>query len=149
MDTGTMNDIESSAGSSYADSVFSIMSADSSPSFSSKYSSSELLSAAEELVALLTDDDVLNPLYHNAFKDKTIGTERFVREFERLLKIYSKELKQEVHDPLQKSAARLVRFRAVYITDSIRGKYDPEYNQLAKESKGWDLRSRSSRGRNE
>ena len=111
-------------------------------SASSQSSAEELLSAAEEFAALLVNNEILKPLYKRALESDSIGPERFVRNFCRLLRLYSKELKDDAHNRLQESAAQLVRSRAEYISNTIRAHYDHNYHNMAKWMK--DLGSQTS-----
>ena len=111
-------------------------------SASSQSSAEELFSAAEEFASLLVNDETLKPLYEHVLKSDSIGPERFVRNFCRLLRLYSKELKHDAHDRLQVSAAQLVRSRAEYISNTIRAHYDHDYHNTVQEMK--DLGSQTS-----
>lgn len=127
----TAGDDEMSSGSSsYAESIRSTRSDE---SISSKYSVEELKSAAEELKELFANDEVLKPVYKTAFENRSIGVDRFVRNFPRLLKIYAMELRDDADGKLEKSAVRLVCTQAIYVTNSIRRRYDPDHNDKAKE----------------
>lgn len=128
--TSAGDDEMSSGSSSYAE---SIRSTGSDESISSTYSVEELKSAAEELEELFANDEVLKPLYKTAFENRSIGVDRFLRNFPRLLKIYAMELRDDADGKLQKSAVRLVSTQAVYVTNSIRRRYDPDHNDKAKE----------------
>ncbi len=126
--TSTGDDI-SSADSSYPESIFSAASV----AYSSSTYSAVLQSAAEELEELLANDEVLKPLYKTAFQNQKIGVERFQRNFRRLLKIYSRDLRDDADEDDQRSAARLVYTQATYVTDRIRKRYDPVYHDEEEE----------------
>ena len=107
-------------------------------SASSQSSAEELLSAADEFVALLISNEILDPLCKQAVKSDSIGPERFGRNFSRLLRIYSKELKHDAQNRIQDSAARLIRSRADYISHAIRVHYDHDYRTMSKHMKDLD-----------
>ena len=130
-DSDSDSDSNSSEKSSYPRSVASITSGVSSvTSLPSKYSTEELRSAAEELVDLLAEDEVLKPLYKASFEDQAIGAERFGRNFRRLLLIYAGSLKYEAQEPLHEEAAKLVRSRAPYVTNCIRVKFEMGHGNM-------------------
>ena len=119
---GSLGDGASSVPSSPPESVFSVIS--SKTSFS-QHAADGSLWAAAELVTLLTNDTVLNPLYRIALDKDTIGADRFIRNFRRLLGIYSQELKDEAREDQQKAAVRLIRVRAGYVSTMIERKFNP------------------------
>ena len=114
------------------DSLPSIFSDAFGASASSQSSAEELLSAADEFAALLISNEILDPLCTQAVKSASIGPERFGRNFSRLLRIYSKELKHDAQNRIQDSAARLIRSRAGYISHAIRAHYDHDYRTMSK-----------------
>ena len=128
--TAARDEEMSSGRSSFAE---SIRSTEPDESISSTYSVEEFESAAEELEGLFANDEVLKPLYKTAFENRSIGVDRFLRNFPRLLKIYAKELRDDADGKLQKCTVRLVSTQAQYITNSIRRRYDPDHNDKAKE----------------
>ncbi|KAK3178522.1 hypothetical protein OEA41_000659 [Lepraria neglecta] len=121
-------------------SIFSLASRASS-SLQTQYFEEKLISAAEQLIELLIKDEVLNLLYLVAFESKTIGAERFVRNYRRLLKLFSEELKAEAHKSLEKSAVWFIRSRAGHISNKIRSKYDPAYNEMAKNMRNLEFQA--------
>ena len=127
----TDEDYSSSSGrSSYAESIFSVQSDASS---SSQYSNEYILSATEEFVSLLLNDDTLGPLFATAVERKGIGPERFVNNLRRLLKLYGKNLRNEAQEHLQVLAAQLVQSRARLISYSVRKFYDPVYEMTTQD----------------
>ena len=52
--------------------------------------------------------------------------------------MYSEDLREEAHDNLHRAAVEVFRSRADDVTVRIRGKYDPEYDSLANEIKGFN-----------
>lgn len=114
---------DTSSVSSLADTTFS----DQGASLSSQSSTEELITAADELVALLQADKELKPLYTIALTKASFGAERFERNFHRLLKMYAKDLKAEAKEPLHYMAAQLTYSRARYVVNAIRKQYDQDY----------------------
>ncbi|CZR52626.1 uncharacterized protein PAC_02503 [Phialocephala subalpina] len=106
--------------SSYAPSLRLVMSTASS---ATQLSSDESVALAE-LVVLLRKDEILGPLYPAALQSSKIGPARFERNFSRLLKVYSKELREEANDHLHIDATLLVRRRAMYVAREIRSFFD-------------------------
>ena len=119
---GSQGDVASSVPSSPPESVFSIISSKSS---FSQHAADGSLWAAAELLTLLTNDTILHPLYIIALGKETIGADRFIRNFRRLLKIYSQELDDEACEAQQKAAVRLIRVRAGYISTMIQRRFSP------------------------
>ena len=89
-----------------------------------------LASASDQLVTLLINDTILHSLFLASVEAKTIGGERFARNFRRLLKIFARDLKIEAQEPVQNVAAHLVQSRVTYVTQSIRARYDPKYQEI-------------------
>ena len=114
---------DTSSVSSLADTTFS----DQGASLSSQSSTEDLITAADELVALLQADKELKPLYTIALTKASLGAERFERNFHRLLKMYAKDLKVEAKEPLHYMAAQLTYSRARYVVNAIRKQYDQDY----------------------
>ena len=110
----------------------SIFSTSEGASFESQSSAGDIMSAMDEMVNLLANDEVLKPLYHAAIEIKAIGGDRFGRHFRRLLKLCSEELKKEAHDNLQLYVVKLLRSRGVYLSNIIRAMYDPVYENRAR-----------------
>ena len=119
---GSQGDGASSVPSSPPESVFSVIS--SKTSFS-QHTTDGSAWAVAELVTLLTNDTVLHPLYRIALEKETIGADRFIRNFRRLLGIYSQELKDEAREDQQNAAVRLIRVRAGYVSTMIQRKFSP------------------------
>lgn len=86
-----------------------------------------ITSAVEEFSALLLNDEVIQRLQVIAFEK--IGSEKFERNFLRLLKIYSKDLKAEALTPLEIEAVRFVRTRASYVANCVRSHIEPVREQ--------------------
>lgn len=122
-------DDASSCTPSYAESICSEASVASSAT--SQFSTHDLNSAADELVALLAKDETLQSLCFDAIRAETIGLERFTRNFRRLLKVYSKELKNDAREHIQVLAAQLVQSRSRYISISIVRLSNPELSAHA------------------
>ena len=117
----------------------SVFSAPYGASVSSQSSTDQLLSAVDQLIDLLADDELLKPLYRAATHSEIIGADRFEKNFSRLLELCSEELEKEAHDQLQIQVVRLVRTRAAYISKRLRDMHnDPEYDNIAKERRKLD-----------
>ena len=123
-------DDASSAKSSYAESIFSLASISSYSTVPTAYSQEELLSAAEELAILLANDEVLKPLYPCALESKRIGADRFIRNFRRLLKVFSRGLESEAQRPEHKLVANFVRIRAAFVAQYLRYLVEPATGSL-------------------
>ena len=108
-------------------------------SFGSQSSTDQLLSAVDDFVALLSDDELLKPLYRAAIHNEIIGGDRFEKNFGRLLELCSEELEKEAHEQLQIHVVRLIRTRAAYMSKRLRYMHnDPEYDNIAKERRKLD-----------
>ncbi|KAL8708280.1 MAG: hypothetical protein Q9225_007629 [Loekoesia sp. 1 TL-2023] len=96
-------------------------------SFGSTLSSSgsveELESASEELAELFLEDELLKPLYAKAMEK--VKTDRFERNFGRLLKLFAIDLQREAKGVLEASAARFVKARAKHIAYCMAKRLDP------------------------
>ena len=123
------DDDQSSVGSSNDSSIFSILD---SASSGSQSSTDGLLSAVDELVEMMANDEILKPLYRAAVSDQTIGGDVFEVKFRRLLESCSEELKMEAHQQLQGYAVKLLRSRAAYVC-RLRALHDPRYDDKEKE----------------
>jgi hypothetical protein len=77
-------------------------------------------------VQLLSNDEFLRPLYQEAIKSESIGAERFARNFRRLLKTYSQDLKEEASEKLEFDAAKLAHISSRHVVDSIKQRYSWE-----------------------
>lgn len=120
------DDDKSSIASSNDKSTFSIDSLASSATDLSKasgYSALQIATATKELVSILQNDEVLQPLYTAAIRSEVIGPQRFANNFRRLLKKYSENLKDEALDRLDYLAARLVALKARHLAESILEKF--------------------------
>ena len=91
----------------------------------STYSDEEAHSETEDLIALVSDNEVLDPLYRVLIEDEAIDPERFVRNFRRLLIVYAEALSRTANGTFEDHAARLVGSRAEYVANSIRARYVP------------------------
>ena len=100
----------------------------------SQSSTNELLSATDEIINVLANDEVLKPLFRAAMHTETIGGDRFESEFGHLLVLCSQELDKEAQQELQNDLVWLVRVNATYVTNWLRAMYeDPRYDNKAKE----------------
>jgi len=118
----------SSAGSTYAASVFSIESLATQAtdlSQASGYSKMQIASATKTLVNILQDDDLLVPLYQHAIDSAAIGPDRLQRNLCKLFKRYARNLGEEYVERLEYLASRLVAILAQYLAKSIVDKYRP------------------------
>ncbi|KAJ4357180.1 uncharacterized protein N0V89_001755 [Didymosphaeria variabile] len=116
---------KSSVASSDEGSIFSIASLASSATDLSKasgYSATQIATATREVLLILRDDEVLQPLYKTAIEGD-IGPDRFVNNFRRLLKLYAEDLKEEARDRIEFLAARLVAVKARHLAESILEKF--------------------------
>ncbi|KAL1622830.1 hypothetical protein SLS54_004850 [Diplodia seriata] len=113
-------------GSTYSSrpaSVFSIASGFSAITTDTQYSNAQITSALHQLVILLSQHKCLEALIDEAIRSDSIGADRFCNNFRRLLKIYADGLKEEAGENLEFLAARLVRWKARAVANSIREKY--------------------------
>ena len=78
------------------------------------------LLAADELVTCLLQNAELSVVYKTALESPHVGPDRFERKVRRILNQYSRDLKKEVWNRAQKSAAILVRRRSRYIANMVR-----------------------------
>jgi hypothetical protein len=131
------------SGFSIVSSAPSIFSSVSTSTFPSRYSEGVLWLASEQFVALLVNDEMLGPLFHIAMESKTIGPDRFARNFRRILKVFARDLKIEAQGPLQTLTANFLKSQAADISQSIRKKYDFEHQIVA------SVARRSSQGMEE
>jgi hypothetical protein len=119
------HDDDTSVTSSYQSSIFSIHSLASSASDLSKgsgYSTTQIDTAAREVLSIFRDDGVLQPLYTTAIYG-IIGPRKFGHSFRRLLKAFADDLKDEAQDRLDFLAARLVALKARDIAEAILERY--------------------------
>ena len=136
MDEKAIRDDQLSVQSSSQPSVFS---APYGASVGSQSSTDQPLSAVDQLIDLLADDELLKPLYRAATHSGIIGGDRFEKNFSRLLELCSEELEKEAHDQLQIQVVRLVRTRAAYISKTLRDMHnDSEYDNIAGERRKLD-----------
>ena len=120
-------------------SQLSVFSASYGASVGSQSSTDQLLSAVDQLVDLLADDEVLKPLYRAAIHNEIIGGDRFEKNFSRLLELCSEELEKEAHEQLQIHVVGLIRTGAAYMSKRLRYMHnDPEYGNIAKERRKLD-----------
>ncbi|KAJ2999064.1 hypothetical protein NUW58_g123 [Xylaria curta] len=115
----TVTNIESDI-ESVVSAVFSEASLDSSRS--STYTNVHVL-AILDLANLLLHDDTMVTLYPQAMA--RLGSSRFQRNFTRLLKQYSKNLKQEATDELHFEAARFIRQYARRVANELTNMIQP------------------------
>lgn len=132
------SDSSSSLRSSDAASIFSIASGNSSSS--TNHSINELIPARDELVSLLTEDDVLKSLHKDGLQSGRIRADRFENNYRRLLKIFSRDLNEEAHDVLEKAAAALVGSSTKYVASFIRKEHDPYYSERTRQMDGLKCR---------
>jgi len=121
-----LEDDDSRSVSSLADTVFS-----KTFSQSSQSSTQELMTAKDELLALIQGDVEMRPLYARAMADESIGAERFAKNLHRLLRMYAKDLKEESKERVHYMAAQLMYSAAGYVVNGIRKQYDLEYHERA------------------
>ena len=76
--------------------------------------------AADELAYAFFKNEHLASVFLLAFRSEKIGPERLEREFRRLLKPYSIELRERINDNDQRVAVQLVRSRARHIANAVR-----------------------------
>ncbi|KAI4249407.1 MAG: hypothetical protein LQ352_005662 [Teloschistes flavicans] len=93
------------------------------PSASSLGTTEELEGVVEELAALFLKDEILIPLYDKALKE--LGTDKFERNFARLLKVFATDLKTEARSPQEVSAVQFVAARAKYVASRMGKHLDP------------------------
>jgi hypothetical protein len=106
-------------------SVFSKKSLASSATDMSKgtgFSPMQIATATQKLIAILQDDEVMQPLYTTAVHGK-IGPRRFAKKFHRLLRAYSANLKEEATESLDMLAAQLVAYRTKHVAEAISEKF--------------------------
>ena len=82
------------------------------------------LLAADELVTCLMQNAELGVVYKAALESRQMGADRFERNFRRILKQYSRDLKKEARDRGQTFAAVLVRRSSRYIASTLRQKLE-------------------------
>jgi hypothetical protein len=111
---------------------------------SSIASDDRVKSAVEEFVAWLLKDEVIQPLEVVAIE--RIGTERFERNFRRLLKRYSKDLQKEAQTPSEIEAVRFVSSRRRNVANCFRSHMEPSTKQA---SQGFETLSTQQPDRNE
>ncbi|KAF4630076.1 hypothetical protein G7Y89_g8065 [Cudoniella acicularis] len=93
-------------------------------SSSKPHLSNEELLTATQIVLLLKEDEILNPLYSAAIKNPKIGEERFENNFRRLLESYGVNLQAEAKTPLENGVAELVLSLAIFIASLLRRVFD-------------------------
>jgi hypothetical protein len=113
---------------SYADSVFSAATQESSVTDLSKnsgYSEKQIARATDELVFLLQEDVNLVLLYKQAVADTNIGPDRLERNLRRLFRNYAELLGKAAGDTVEFLASRLVKAKARFVARSITQRYGP------------------------
>jgi hypothetical protein len=88
----------------------------------SGFSEMEIASASRELISVFCDDELLQGLYAMAIQNM-IGRRRFANNFQRLLKIYAKNLEEEGMDRLDYLASQLVALQARCVARSVVDRY--------------------------
>ncbi|KAL8692040.1 MAG: hypothetical protein Q9218_002849 [Villophora microphyllina] len=133
--SGSLVDIPESSGSAQLDDIVdeyliteddeiqSLPSLSYGSSASSSSSMEEREGAVEELAVLLLKDTTLEPLYETALWKLT--TDRFERNFARLLRLFATDLKVEAHSTQEAIAVRFVAARAKYVAGCIGKLLDP------------------------
>lgn len=79
----------------------------------------EVKRATDDLVSIFLEDRELKMLYKLAMEDERIDPERFQRNFKRLLKAFSQDLKVQVRESLDLKLANLVSSRAGLVSTGI------------------------------
>lgn len=120
-------------------SLFSTPSLTSSETLSSFDSSQEMTGAAEEFAVIVLRDEILEPLFREAFKKVTF--EKFERNFARLLRTFAGDLTQEAETINQKSAARFVRRSARTVAAFVSKQYDPDREENSDQMRRLILKS--------
>jgi len=87
------------------------------------------IDAADQLVALLLDDEGIKALCIDGFRN--LDTDRFERNLPRLLKHYSTALRRESTTEVEVSASEFVRHRSKYTASVIRSTVDSDSIQRA------------------
>lgn len=94
---------------------------------------------AEELASLLLKDEIMEPFYKKALEK--VKTERFERNFSRLLNAFAVDLRAEANTVRELSAVQFVRIRAKHVAscmgkqlDSLRGEAVQSMHELILES---------------
>lgn len=103
--------------------IMSVPSLYSGSSLSSAGSNEDLDIAAEELASLLLKDEIMEPLYDKALEK--VKTERFERNFARLLNAFAVDLRVEANTVLELSAVQFVRVRAKHVASCMGKQLDP------------------------
>lgn len=119
------NDDDTAEASSDEESIFSIRSLVTSAtdlSKGSKFSAVQIATATRELITILQDDEALQPLYTTAIYG-TIGPRKFAKQFRRLLRKCSDNLKDEAQDSIDYLAAQLVARKARHVAEAILERY--------------------------
>lgn len=123
-----------SSTSTSAASAFTTSTKYSATTIDTEFMEEGIASAIQQFVEILCADEFLKPLYEEAIKSKAIGARRFSRNFRRLLKIYSKELKYDAVDGLQDLAAQLlIRWKAKEVAERIADKHMKGVNHVSLE----------------
>jgi hypothetical protein len=122
------DDDNGSSVPSYAASVFTVESLASSASALSNrgdYSAQQIATATRELVNIVSEDDLLVPLYQSAIDNPDIGPDRLQRNLRRLFKAYADNLEEEGEGRIEFLASRLVANKAQYLAKYIVEKFQP------------------------
>lgn len=85
----------------------------------------EMRQAVNELAIILMEDHELEKLFITAMNDKRISPDRFARNFKRLLKLFARDLKQEIREAADLELARFVSSKAGLVPAVVRQKLEP------------------------
>jgi hypothetical protein len=118
---------ESVTSSDGGQTIFSLESSRSETTRTSARSVSEPYGAKEELVYFLIKEASLATLYERAVK--RLDIDRFTRNFSRLLKTFSDDLRTEAKDEIQIQAVALVRVRAEDTSKEIADRLYPNHKK--------------------
>ena len=124
-----LNDTDNDSDASSLPSIFSTESLSSGSVISSLGSSQELVGAAEELAALLLQDEMLQPLCEEALGK--LKVEKFEKNLGRLLRKFALDLKVEASGVLERSTASFIIDRAKYVARCILSHFGFETHQNA------------------
>ena len=103
--------------------IMSVPSLYSGSSLSSAGSIEELDVAAEDFASLLLKDEIMKPFYSKALEK--VKTDRFERNFARLLNVFAVDLRTEANTVLELAAVQFVRIRAKHVASCMGKQLDP------------------------
>jgi hypothetical protein len=121
---------ESDTSSDGNQTIFSLASSVSETTLTSTRSINEPYGANEELVHFLETEESLTNLYETAAR--RLDVDRFTRNFSRLLKTFSEDLRLEAKDEIQTQAVALVRIRAEDASKAIANSLYPNQERILK-----------------